>query len=123
MIGAAIRKMIRPGTGRGDGVVAGPVVAGADQGVGAELVDLGLDGRQQVVVLAVHDAGDPVGEETQRHADGQGDQGDQADVGAEHARTGDDARVRRDGTWMASMMPAMGRPNLTGCTLAILAKA
>ena len=26
-------------------------------------------------------------------------------------------------TWMASMMPAMGRPNLTGCTLAIFAKA
>ena len=26
-------------------------------------------------------------------------------------------------TWMDSMMPAMGRPNLTGWTLAILAKA
>ena len=26
-------------------------------------------------------------------------------------------------TWMDSMMPAMGRPNLTGCTLAIFAKA
>ena len=26
-------------------------------------------------------------------------------------------------TWMASMMPAIGRPNLIGCTLAIFAKA
>jgi hypothetical protein len=71
-------------------------VAYVDQGIGTELVHLLLHAGEELVLFAVHDAGNPVGQESEGDADDQRDHGDEPDVRAEHACTCNDSGVRRD---------------------------